>query len=228
VRPGSAGVPPASPSPARRRGRRRSQETRVNLLKANYLSFFDKKDLTNGIDGFILCAMNANEISPKANFRMNRIQKIGALLRTFFFIAALFFWVLGICYILFSILNPNNFVETWRFFFFVYAAECVLAYKLFSIYARGDLFAADAVRYVRGIGVVTFLIGIGEIHRHFVGFLNHADYFVGSLSVKGILGLFILGFLELFLNLVPGFVIIFIAWIMDEGRKIQEEQELTV
>jgi hypothetical protein len=29
-------------------------------------------------------------------------------------------------------------------------------------------------------------------------------------------------------NLLIGFVIIFIAWIMDEGRKIQEEQELTV
>jgi hypothetical protein len=29
-------------------------------------------------------------------------------------------------------------------------------------------------------------------------------------------------------NFVPGFVIIFAAWIMDEGRKIQEEQELTV
>jgi hypothetical protein len=26
----------------------------------------------------------------------------------------------------------------------------------------------------------------------------------------------------------PAFLIIFVAWIMDEGRKIQEEQELTV
>jgi hypothetical protein len=33
------------------------------------------------------------------------------------------------------------------------------------------------------------------------------------------------------LSLTPvfaGLMIIFIAWIMDEGRKIQEEQELTV
>jgi hypothetical protein len=28
--------------------------------------------------------------------------------------------------------------------------------------------------------------------------------------------------------LLAGTIIIFIAWIMDEGRKIQEEQELTV
>jgi hypothetical protein len=35
-------------------GRRHSQKNSVNLLKINYLSFFDKKDLTNGIDGFIL------------------------------------------------------------------------------------------------------------------------------------------------------------------------------
>jgi hypothetical protein len=31
-----------------------------------------------------------------------------------------------------------------------------------------------------------------------------------------------------FTKLAIGFLIILIAWIMDEGRKIQEEQELTV
>ena len=172
--------------------------------------------------------MNANEISPKTSSRMIRIQKIGALLRTIFFIAALLFWILGAIYIVTSILNPRNFSETFRFLFFVYAAECVLAYKLFSLYACGDLFATAAVRYIRGIGIITFLIGVWGISDKIVGLLNHVGYFVGVLSVKGILGLFIGGFLELFLALLPGFVIIFIAWIMDEGRKIQEVQELTV
>jgi hypothetical protein len=171
--------------------------------------------------------MNANEISPKANFRMNRIQKIGAFLRTTFFIAALLFWILGIIYIVTSILNPSNFSETWRFFFFAYAVECVLAYKLFSFYARGDFFAANAVHYIRWIGIVTVLIGVGSIFDKFFRLLG-TDYFVGASSAKGILGLLIGIPLELFLSLLPGFVIIFIAWIMDEGRKIQEEQELTV
>jgi hypothetical protein len=71
------------------------------------------------------------------------------------------------------------------------------------------------------------LIGVGSIFDKFFRLLG-TDYFVGCSSAKGIFGLFIGGFLELFLSLLPGFVIIFIAWIMDEGRKIQEEQELTV
>jgi hypothetical protein len=34
--------------------------------------------------------------------------------------------------------------------------------------------------------------------------------------------------IQVFFNVVPGLAIIFIAKVMDEGRKIQEEQELTV
>jgi hypothetical protein len=34
--------------------------------------------------------------------------------------------------------------------------------------------------------------------------------------------------IQIFFNVVPGLAIIFIAKVMDEGRKIQEEQELTV
>jgi len=33
---------------------------------------------------------------------------------------------------------------------------------------------------------------------------------------------------QVFFNLVPGLAIIFIAKVMDEGRKLQEEQDLTV
>jgi uncharacterized membrane protein YdcZ (DUF606 family) len=36
------------------------------------------------------------------------------------------------------------------------------------------------------------------------------------------------GLISLLISFVPGLLILFIAWIMDEGRKIQEEQELTV
>ena len=171
--------------------------------------------------------MNTNDISPKANVRMNRIQKIGAFLRTIFFIAALLFWILGAIYIVTSILNPSNFSETFRFLFFAYAVECVLAYKLFSLYARGDLFAANAVRYIRWIGIITFVMGVEGFIDKFFRLLG-TDYFVGCFSVKGIFSLLIGIPIELFSYLVPGFVIIFIAWIMDEGRKIQEEQELTV
>jgi hypothetical protein len=51
------------------------------LLNENFLLFFDKKDLTNGIDWFIPCAMNANEISPKANPRLNRIRTVSRIVK---------------------------------------------------------------------------------------------------------------------------------------------------
>jgi hypothetical protein len=171
--------------------------------------------------------MNANEITPKASARINRIRKIGTFLKTTFFIAALWFWFLGIAYLVTSILNPENFAETWRFQFFAYAAASVLAYQLFSLYARGDLFAASAVHYIRGIGIIALLIGSAEFYEKFARLLA-THYFAGCWSLKGVFSLCIGVPLELLSHFWPGLIIIFFAWIMDEGRKIQEEQELTV
>src|ERR1035437_9712420 len=69
---------------------------RDNLLIGFYLSFSDKKDLTNGIDWFIPCAMNANEISPKANSRMNRIKIVSRIFRVLIRICAVFFTLMAI------------------------------------------------------------------------------------------------------------------------------------
>jgi hypothetical protein len=55
---------------------------RDNLLIGFYLSFFDKKDLTSGIDWLIPCAMNAIETAPKSNnSRLKRIQKVSRILQ---------------------------------------------------------------------------------------------------------------------------------------------------
>ena len=170
-------------------------------------------------------AMNANEISPKACSRINRIQKVSAFLRTFFFTCALIFWVLGvICF-----LNPHCFSEDhWKILLLGYAVESCFACKLFSAYARGDLFASNVVRYVRWIGITTVLIGIGNICITLFTLQNNGWFRDAFSSAAGIIGCLEMIFLQVVLNLIPGFVIIFIAWIMDEGRKIQEEQELTV
>jgi len=115
-----------------------------NLLRANILSFFDKKDLTNEIDGSILRAMNASEITPKVNSRMNRIQKVSRCFRAVFFIFNLLLTI----------------TTLW--------CSAGLVFVLFFQWH-----------------------GIGEVLRF-------------------------------------SLLIILVAWIMDEGRKIQEEQELTV
>ena len=86
-----------------------------------------------------------------------------------------------------------------------FAAMAVM-FLLFGLYRRGILFSARNVLYIRFQGY--YLI------------LN----FVVDYLMQGALHDMALDTTSLF----TGFLIIFIAWIMDEGRKIQEEQELTV
>ena len=86
-----------------------------------------------------------------------------------------------------------------------FAAMAVL-FALFNLYWRGILFSARNVLYIRFQGYYLIL-----------GFI--VDYQIQSRFHDMALST---------TSLFVGFLIIFIAWIMDEGRKIQEEQELTV
>jgi hypothetical protein len=85
-------------------------------------------------------------------------------------------------------------------------AAMAMLYALFRLYGRGILFSARNVLYIRFQGyylILTFIV----------------DYQLQSMLH------------DMTLSTTPVFVgllIIFIAWIMDEGRKIQEEQALTV
>jgi hypothetical protein len=175
--------------------------------------------------------MNTNEISLKVSSVLDQIQKINAFLRNIFFAAAMAFGFIGILGYGLTIagVQPSlsfylNLTSLGR------AVECWFAYKLFSCYVRGDLFSPKAVRCIRWIGIISLLMGIGNIfntqHVHL-----HNGWFTNVNSspwlVEMVLYLQIVLF-HLVHDLIPGFVILFIAWIMDEGRKIQEEQELTV
>jgi hypothetical protein len=85
-------------------------------------------------------------------------------------------------------------------------AAMVVLLALFNLYWRGILFSARHVLYIRFQGYYLIL--------NFI-----VDYQIQS------------RFHDMALSTTPlfvGFLIIFIAWIMDEGRKIQEESELTV
>ena len=200
----------------------------MNLLKANYLSFFDKKDLTDEIGGFILRAMNATVIAPKIkNARLNRIH-----------IASLIFRVLnGIGFLLivygvpaiwlgwpppypgtFKIVISENHIYTsfadmpqavlalWLVKMGLLMACMAVFDRLFRLYGKGILFSARNITYIR-----------------FQGYYLILDWVV-DYQMQGALHDMALSTTQLYI----GFLIIFIAWIMDEGRKIQEEQELTV
>jgi len=82
----------------------------------------------------------------------------------------------------------------------------VVLYNLFRLYERGILFSARNVRYIRFLG---WYLMIDWVVIYQLESLSHAMD---------------LSFTQPFI----GLMIIFVAWIMDEGRKIQEEQALTV
>ena len=78
--------------------------------------------------------------------------------------------------------------------------------KLFGFFERGVLFTAETVRSLQilgGLYIANFFLEL------VFGFIIPDIYFGMT-------------------NLFTGFLIIFIGWLIDEARKIQEEQELTV
>jgi hypothetical protein len=91
-------------------------------------------------------------------------------------------------------------------------------YKLFGLYSRGNLFTAEVVCYIRRIGVLFFFATLGGVLSRWIlphGQPSHSAELVSSIA-------------DVIAGLFSGFLILFIAWVMDEGRKIREEQELTV
>jgi len=78
--------------------------------------------------------------------------------------------------------------------------------RLFLLYGKGILFSARNINYIRFLGYYLILDWV-------------VDY-----QMQGALHGIALSTTQIYI----GFLIIFIAWIMDEGRKIHEEQELTV
>jgi Protein of unknown function (DUF2975) len=171
--------------------------------------------------------MNANEMPPRNNSQMNRIQKVSGIFRTIFLIAAVCCGLSALGRIIPVFLVKAHTISKFEFITFggieiacaIWAWFC---YKLFNLCAHGDLFTSKVVSYIRRVGYAYFLMAIVASSQWLLSFygmndlsaVNHPYWPVGVLNLTS--------------SLFPGFLIIFIAWVMDEGRKIREEQELTV
>ena len=202
------------------------------LLNRNILSFTDKYYLTYVLFWSIHCAMIANEISPMANARLMQIQNRSRIFKRTFLTAAIVFGIFGIISVMammslgkghpdvLQILLPGLKYVGW-------AVTSWFAYRLFSAYAGGDLFALAVVQRIRWLGICIVLVGIGNgviaLLMTLLATYQAAVPLALSLMVPPMVIC-----LQVFFNLVPGLAIIFIAKVMDEGRKLQEEQELTV
>jgi hypothetical protein len=170
-------------------------------------------------------------MSPNDRFRMGRIKKVSTVLKTFFLISAAIFGVIGtFTFADMSMSEHSGLSFSVGVAGVGHAVECWFAYRLFSCYADGGLFSAKGIQWMRLIGFASLLMGAWNI-CHTLSLRLHDGYFghVRAMPLMtGVILCFDLILFELVFNLAFGFVIILIAWIMDEGRKIQEEQELTV
>ncbi len=191
--------------------------------------------------------MNANEISP--NVRLNRIQKVSNVFK-WIFLAITLLAAIGIVVmarqtvlVFYHLIRPDAGVTLRDYFevplvdvgYLAAGAGGWFCYKLFGLYARGELFTPEVVRCIHRVAYSYFLFvfaaflswlfyrGYGELKES----LNFQGSFNGSFFM-GVLKMIYVLFARLFRIVFPGFFLLIITWIMDEGRKIQEEQELTV
>lgn len=139
----------------------------------------------------------------------------------------------------------NHFQRSWFPYWWgvTDTVECWLAYNVFACFARGEWFTLPAVRWLQAFGALSLLNGLvifcNTLFRSPMGMFNlrHLQL-IGNLTetyqnfvVPFPLHLFgaaqnLLS--QLMHNFMLGCIILMIAWILDEGRKLREEQELTV
>jgi hypothetical protein len=193
--------------------------------------------------------MNANEIAPKTNLRMNRIRTVSRIAKwivhAFLFYSIVFFLRLSS--------GPASFLKgnDWRTLFIV-MFQVVLWFwywkmaRLFDFYKRGLIFAAETIRCIKFLGLLCAVGWMLMSINHFLlqkypfpstqSMLDHLKTLPPGVTLREVsVTHYQMGFFSFdfgtgidFGMLLIGVVIVLIAWIMDEGRKIQEEQELTV
>lgn len=196
--------------------------------------------------------MNATDFAPHINPRLNKIKTVSRAAKYL----ALGFMVFTAAFMLLMFLQcadllfrhpavntqtgqPGDFalrlghsLATWGF----QVVLCVWYWKLsrlFRFYERGLIFAAESIRCIKVLGGLFFLGGM------FTTILRSLPKLPPPVLQSGVTltatRTYHMGFFRFdfgtdidFGLLLAGAVIMLIAWIMDEGRKIQEEQELTV
>ena len=178
--------------------------------------------------------MNANEAPPKPNARLNRIKIVSRIFRVMIGILVAIMVLLSALFFLASVgyalgggrSNPGTLhfsfsphqAYTYPFFvplpvLLVGAVQLCLGgfglmtlNRLFALYEHGDFFKTRNIRCIKFLGLVVIGIWLTQ---------TILEAMACQINLDGT-------------GLVYGVLVFFIAWIMDEGRKIQEEQELTV
>ncbi|HEY3932814.1 MAG TPA: hypothetical protein VGM58_10660 [Verrucomicrobiae bacterium] len=171
------------------------------------------------LTGLKSTSANTNVKSP--NPRLKQIQEYGHLLNIVFLTATVF-GAIGTLLLIFLLVRNGTILNLPQYhllgdvgaivFVLTLTLEAWFCHKLFQQYARGNLFTKVVVHYIYQIG--RFYV-FANVEKYFLNRLWEKQHFQFSAG-------------DSIIPIYAGFLIIFIAWVMDEGRKIQEEQELTV
>ena len=187
--------------------------------------------------------MNTNEIIPKNSARLQRIKIVSRIVR--YIIIGLFVFSVGfwLCAILVNLLSSSRTAGGLGHPLLNILLTVVLGFwywnlaKLFRFYEYGLIFAAETIHCIKTLGVLCainwlILLVLNIVNRWFP--VPPLPPLPPGVKVTVVKTGFSMGFFSFsiggvnFGDLLAGIVIILIAWVMDEGRKIQEEQELTV
>jgi hypothetical protein len=174
--------------------------------------------------------MNANEIAPKTNPRLSRIQKVSKYLRLILQYGIPLWFLFGLAQgmlVDYGIKIPSFskshgsapvlmgtdlhliFPLYWSLLLIMFLFWYRNVIKLFGFFEKGILFTAETVRCIQILGGIYFVRFFLELIFQFL--VQNPELIKPRLS-----------------DLFTGFFIFFIGWLIDEARKIREEQELTV
>jgi hypothetical protein len=165
------------------------------------------------------------------------VQDPQARLRRIRIASALFRWVIGISFV-FAIYHLLAFLCGWPFFSQFPPRMAVAPGHVFTLAKEmpGGLLTLALLKTGLDFAAAAALFALFGLYRRGILFSARNVSLIRFQGQYLILGYIVDGAIQSLLrdvnvSMTPVFVgllIIFVAWIMDEGRKIQEEQELTV
>lgn len=173
--------------------------------------------------GTISSIFNPSASERTSRPRLRQIQGIGHIL-SMCFLTATVLGLLVVLFLLFYLVRNGTIYGLLQYGLLgdlgvvLWVLTCTggawCCHRLSKEYSRGNLFTPEAVHHLRNIG---YLCVWACLERSGLDQLWEAQHLQLQLLT-----------IDSLLPWSSGVLIIFIAWIMDEGRKIQEEQALTV
>ena len=189
--------------------------------------------------------MNANEIAPKVNIgRLNRIKTASRVLKV---LLLLYFLCLGYLGWFFPFVQRMPDGRWWVSGAFtdtlseapldamlmvllgigVLVAAVVTCYQLLSLYEKGIIFSARNVQLLGRIGLLA--VSFGLLRACGPALIEALHQWTDTMSSSPLNSLLLTVCWLLSSEwIIGGLFLVLVSRIMDEGRKIQEEQELTV